>query len=151
MKVKVLSRVRLLATPWTTAYQAPPSIGFSRQEYWSGVPAEPWVPAFTISWRDVFGTEGWVLAEVLCLLLFSLFNGECITVICLWEIDTLNFGARFLMMYWKKLAVWNWAAGIACIFLRLILCQLLNLPLFSPILKAVFSPGLYFPFLSKSF
>ena len=32
------SRVRLLATPWTAAYQAPPSVGFSRQEYWSGVP-----------------------------------------------------------------------------------------------------------------
>ena len=38
MKVKSLSRVRLLATPWTAAYQAPPSIGFSRQEYWSRVP-----------------------------------------------------------------------------------------------------------------
>ena len=38
MKVKSLSRVRLLATPWTTAHQAPPSMGFSRQEYWSGVP-----------------------------------------------------------------------------------------------------------------
>ena len=38
VKVKSLSRVRLLATPWTTAYQAPPSMGFSRQEYWSGVP-----------------------------------------------------------------------------------------------------------------
>ena len=38
MKVKLLSRVRLLATPWTAAYQAPPSMGFSRQEYWSGVP-----------------------------------------------------------------------------------------------------------------
>ena len=36
MKVKSLSRARLLATPWTTAYQAPPSMGFSRQEYWSG-------------------------------------------------------------------------------------------------------------------
>ena len=32
------SRVRLLATPWTAAYQAPPSMGFSRQEHWSGVP-----------------------------------------------------------------------------------------------------------------
>ena len=32
------SRVRLLATPWTAAYQAPPSMGFSRQEYWSGLP-----------------------------------------------------------------------------------------------------------------
>ena len=37
-KVKSLSCVRLFATPWTVAYQAPPSMGFSRQEYWSGVP-----------------------------------------------------------------------------------------------------------------
>ena len=37
VKMKSLSRVRLLATPWTAAYQAPPSIAFSRQEYWSGV------------------------------------------------------------------------------------------------------------------
>ena len=38
VKVKSLSRVRLLATPWTAAYQAPPSMGFARQEYWSGLP-----------------------------------------------------------------------------------------------------------------
>ena len=38
MRVKLLSRVQLLATPWTAAHQAPPSMGFSRQEYWSGVP-----------------------------------------------------------------------------------------------------------------
>ena len=38
VKVKSLSRAGLLATPWTAAYQAPPSMGFSRQEYWSGVP-----------------------------------------------------------------------------------------------------------------
>ena len=38
MKVKLLSSVRLLVTPWTAAYQAPPSMGFSRQEYWNGVP-----------------------------------------------------------------------------------------------------------------
>ena len=38
VKVKSLSRVRLLATPWTTAHQAPPSMGFSTQEYWSGMP-----------------------------------------------------------------------------------------------------------------
>ena len=37
MKVKSLSRVRLLATPWTAAYQAPLSMGFSKQEYWSGL------------------------------------------------------------------------------------------------------------------
>ena len=38
VKVKTLSRVWLFATPWTAAYQAPPSIGISRQEYWSGLP-----------------------------------------------------------------------------------------------------------------
>ena len=38
VKVKSASRVRLFATPWTVAYQAPLSMGFSRQEYWSGVP-----------------------------------------------------------------------------------------------------------------
>ena len=37
-EVKSLSRVQTLATPWTVAYQAPPSVGFSRQEYWSGLP-----------------------------------------------------------------------------------------------------------------
>ena len=36
MKVKSVSRAQLLATPWTAAYQAPPSMGFSRHEYWSG-------------------------------------------------------------------------------------------------------------------
>ena len=36
--MKSLSRVQLLETPWTAAYQAPPSMGFSRQQYWSGVP-----------------------------------------------------------------------------------------------------------------
>ena len=38
MKVKLLSHVQLFVTPWTVAYQAPLSMGFSRQEYWSGVP-----------------------------------------------------------------------------------------------------------------
>ena len=38
VKVKLVSRVRLFATPWTVAYQAPPSMGFSGQECWSGLP-----------------------------------------------------------------------------------------------------------------
>ena len=38
VKVKLLSRIRLFATPWTGAYQAPPSMGFSRQEYRGGLP-----------------------------------------------------------------------------------------------------------------
>ena len=47
VKVKSLSRVRLLATPWIAAYQAPPSMEFSRQEYWSGVPLPS--PLYTMS------------------------------------------------------------------------------------------------------
>ena len=46
VKVKLLSRVWLLATPWTAAYQAPPSMGFSRQEYWTGLP----LPSPCASW-----------------------------------------------------------------------------------------------------
>ena len=46
VKVKLLSRVWLLATPWTAAYQAPPPMRFSRQEYWSGVPSPS--PQFTL-------------------------------------------------------------------------------------------------------
>ena len=38
VKVKSLSSVQLFATPWTVAYQASPSMGFSRQEFWSGLP-----------------------------------------------------------------------------------------------------------------
>ena len=47
VKVKSLSRVWLFATPWTAAYQAPPSMGFSRQEYWSGVP----LPSLSHIWK----------------------------------------------------------------------------------------------------
>ena len=46
VKVKSLSRVPLLATPWTAAFQAPLSMGFSRQEYWSGVP----LPSLELPW-----------------------------------------------------------------------------------------------------
>ena len=58
VKVKSLSRFRLLATPWTTAHQAPPSMGFSRQEYWSGVPSHPLLlpfpPALNLSQHQDF-------------------------------------------------------------------------------------------------
>ena len=47
--MKWLSRVQLFATPWTAAYQAPPSMGFSRQEYWSGVPLPSTHTALTLS------------------------------------------------------------------------------------------------------
>ena len=54
MKVKSesesLSRVWLLATAWTAAYQAPPSMGFSRQEYWSGVPLPSPLSVLTVAY-----------------------------------------------------------------------------------------------------
>ena len=87
VKVKLLSRVRLLATPWTAAYQAPPSMGFSRQEYWSGVPLpspppalggmkQPWEGR---GWPAMINTQNTAVTEVreeiqgqICL--FSLFQ-----------------------------------------------------------------------------
>ena len=52
VKVKSLSRVPLFATPWTVAYQAPQSMGFSRQEYWSGLPFSGHY-TFSLLWRQL--------------------------------------------------------------------------------------------------
>ena len=57
MKGKSLSRVRLLATPWTAAHQASPSMGFSRQEYWSGVPLPS--PEVTEAWVQILSSALW--------------------------------------------------------------------------------------------
>ena len=66
VKVKSLSRVWLFATPWTVAYHTPPSMGFSRQEYWSGLPFPSPVKAPTGVQMD-FHTrkEGCIRAETL--------------------------------------------------------------------------------------
>ena len=87
MKVKSeseVSRVRLLAIPWTAAYQAPLSMGFSRQEYWSGVPL-PYI-AF-IMWRYVPSIPAF----------WRVFNHK-------WM---LNFVKGFLCIYWDNLMVLN--------------------------------------------
>ena len=64
VKPKLLSRVQLYATPWTEAYQAPLSMGFSRQEYWSGVPLpSPWfllVCIYSFISVIVFFTSSWL-------------------------------------------------------------------------------------------
>ena len=70
VKVKSFSHVWLFVTPWTAAHQAPPSIGFSRQEYWSGVPLpslvlnkSSWILIYTASFSK------WLCVK--CLRIFS--------------------------------------------------------------------------------
>ena len=60
VKVKLLSRVWLWATPWTAAHQAPPSMGFSRQEYWSGVPVPSLNRGSSLAKRMILG---WFVAQ----------------------------------------------------------------------------------------
>ena len=58
LRVKSLSCVRLFATPWTAAYQAPPPLGFSRQEYWSGLPLDQGSNPGSLHWKlGVLATE----------------------------------------------------------------------------------------------
>ena len=63
VKVKSLSRVLLVVTPWIAAYQAPPSMGFSRQEYWSGLP----LPSLIL--RESYKQQGslYLWKEFLCM------------------------------------------------------------------------------------
>jgi len=57
--VKSLSQIRLLVTPWTAAYQAPPSMGFSRQEYWSGVPLPSPVWMWELEYKESWVQNNW--------------------------------------------------------------------------------------------
>ena len=67
----------------------------------------------------------------------------CLLAICKSSLEKCLFRSLPpLFFLLGHLIFWNWAAGVACIFLRLILCQLLHLLLFSPIWKAVFTPCL---------
>ena len=68
MKGKWLSRVWLLATPWTAAHQAPPSMGFSKQEYWSGVPLpSPMNKLDSIKKKSLFKSRDITLPTKVCL------------------------------------------------------------------------------------
>ena len=88
-QVKLLSRVRLLATPWTAAYQAPPSMGFSRQECWSGVPLPSpirtitwsikslWYPGMTDVSHDVFKMYILLNTIYMALSIFQIYPSKC--------------------------------------------------------------------------
>ena len=80
VKVRSLSRVRLLATPWTAAYQAPPSMGFSRQEYWNGLPLpSPRKTSTSALLITLKSLTVWITTNYICLLR-NLFAGQEATV-----------------------------------------------------------------------
>ena len=64
VKVKSLSRVRFFATPWTIAYHAPPSIGFPRQEYWSGLPVPSPVWMWELDYKESWTLKDWCFQTV---------------------------------------------------------------------------------------
>ena len=87
VKVKPLSRIRPLATPWTATYQAPPSMGFSRQEYWSRVPLPS--PRINVTWMTFF-REGEIYITERMQTIFTSFM--------LKEVGRRNLGLRHKMM-----------------------------------------------------
>ena len=87
VKVKLLSCVRLLETPWTAAYQAPPSMGFSRQEYWNGLHC-------LLRWLGVASpilvvSVGWPLPGEL--LLRQLWDGRLRRPLCMFFLGTFTY------------------------------------------------------------
>ena len=82
VKVKSLSHVLLFATPWTAAYQAPPSTGFSRQEYWSGVPS----PSLLLASMSVLMSVPYFSYVLLSQDSF----GWVLLWFCMWRVDSLE-------------------------------------------------------------
>ena len=105
VKVKSLSHVRLFATPWTVAYQVPLSMGFSRQEYWSGVPfTSPISWLNSDEWRVAF--YGWARK---CFLDIESSGEEAVMIV---EILTKS------LEYYKNLMIKQWQClrGLTPIF-----------------------------------
>ena len=68
VKVKSLSHVWLFTTPWTATYQAPPSMGCSRQEYWSGLPLPLLHPLFSKyqNFKPLEGKQMFTISDIVC-------------------------------------------------------------------------------------
>ena len=93
VKVKLLSRVRLLVTPWTAAHQAPPSVGFSRQEYWL---SHEWVIKMVCQWhcseRYCHGRKSMPYIRQSCWSSSGTFNTE---IGCIKEVEYSRLGEVF--------------------------------------------------------
>ena len=96
VKVKSLSRVRLFGTPWTAAHQAPPPVGFSRQEYWSGVPSPSPI------------LEGWIF----CLLSFCLHSGPAKMTLSTSILKVCS--PNFFPSMWDPWIIYSFQAGSEC-------------------------------------
>ena len=104
VKVKSLSRVLLFATPWTAVYQDPPSMGFSRQEYWSGTP----LPSPTLgqcSFNSGVMQKSRDFPSLLRPPLFLLSKGECRGISTVWQYDS---NSAIQLSHLQKLENWSW-------------------------------------------
>ena len=92
VKAKSLSRVQLFATPWTAAYQAPPSTGFSKKEYWSGVPlpSPKMNPRYIL--KQLYGIE----ENVLFISSLGSPRTSSVTVLHLWQQTKIFFFSLIL-------------------------------------------------------
>ena len=90
VKVKSLSHVRLLVTPWTAAYQAPPSMGFSRQEYWNGVPLPSPISGYPepiqALGRNSCPKPTWFFCQLLCQIVPNSLSGSTLDS-AIWRLD----------------------------------------------------------------
>ena len=118
VKVKLLSRVWLLATPWTAAFQAPPSMGFSRQEYWSRVPSPSpnnqtrTSPSQGLEWKQwhtswrLGGSLEWSCFKsqsgVLMGLLWKNSNSHCYYLITESSIKSESEMSPFFLLFWQN-------------------------------------------------
>ena len=115
VKVKSLSRVWLFVTPWTAAYQAPPSMGFSRQKYWSVVPL-PWIGEF---WALLYKHVKW---DQFCSILSIIWHWVSLGLEWKLIISSPVATSEFFKIFWhiecstftaSSFRIWNRSTGVS--------------------------------------